>query len=49
MRGLPNKEIARRLFISVDTVKSHVKHLYAKLGTLDRRDLVAAGYEATMG
>jgi DNA-binding NarL/FixJ family response regulator len=49
MRGLPNKEIAKRLFISVDTVKSHVKHLYAKLGTLDRRDLVAAGYEARMG
>ena len=34
--GRSNKEIARSLRISPETVKSHVKHMFAKLG-IDRR------------
>lgn len=35
-RGHSNKEIATALFISEDTVKSHLKTLFAKLGVQDR-------------
>jgi HD-GYP domain-containing protein (c-di-GMP phosphodiesterase class II)/DNA-binding CsgD family transcriptional regulator len=32
----PNKEIATRLFISEETVKNHVKHIYEKIGLATR-------------
>jgi HD-GYP domain-containing protein (c-di-GMP phosphodiesterase class II) len=32
----PNKEIARALFISDDTVKNHIKHIYEKIGRSTR-------------
>jgi DNA-binding CsgD family transcriptional regulator len=35
-RGLSNKEIARRLFISPKTVGNHVEHIYAKIGASSR-------------
>ena len=31
VRGLPNKEIGRRLMISEGTVKIHLHHIYGKL------------------
>ncbi|WP_326687902.1 response regulator transcription factor [Streptomyces sp. NBC_01795] len=43
-KGTPNREIARTLFISEATVKTHLTHLYAKLGVNDRAAAVAVGY-----
>ena len=39
--GLSNKEIARSLSITPETVKSHVKHLFTKLGVERRAQAVA--------
>jgi LuxR family transcriptional regulator, maltose regulon positive regulatory protein len=40
-QGLSNKEIARSLAITPETVKSHVKHIFIKLGTEKRAQAVA--------
>jgi LuxR family transcriptional regulator, maltose regulon positive regulatory protein len=34
--GCSNPEIAEKLFLSVGTVKTHVKHIYGKLNVDDR-------------
>ncbi|MCW2978227.1 MAG: ATP-dependent transcriptional regulator, MalT-like, LuxR family [Actinomycetia bacterium] len=39
---LSNQEIASELFVSVNTVKTHLRSIYRKLGTSKRRDAVAA-------
>jgi DNA-binding NarL/FixJ family response regulator len=44
-RGCSNREAAGRLFISEATVKTHVLHVFAKLGVNDRAAAVAAGFE----
>jgi LuxR family maltose regulon positive regulatory protein len=38
---LPNTEIAGELFVSVNTVKTHVKSIYRKLEVSSRREAVA--------
>ncbi len=44
-KGATNKEIAANLFISEATVKTHLLHIYEKLGVKDRAAAVGAGYE----
>ncbi|WP_353944824.1 response regulator transcription factor [Streptomyces sp. HUAS MG91] len=44
-RGTSNKEIARELFISEATVKTHLTHIYGKLGVKDRAAAVAVAYD----
>jgi DNA-binding NarL/FixJ family response regulator len=45
--GLSNGEIARELFVSSDTIKSHVRRLFRKLGVTNRTQaaLLAHRYE----
>ena len=42
--GLVNREIGDRLFLSEETVKSHVRHLLAKLQARSRAHAVAVGF-----
>jgi DNA-binding NarL/FixJ family response regulator len=42
--GKSNAEIGRELFVSEDTVKTHARRLFRKLGARDRAHAVAAGF-----
>ncbi|GAB3739520.1 response regulator transcription factor [Amycolatopsis oliviviridis] len=43
-QGSTNREAAKRLFISEATVKTHLLHVYAKLGVNDRAAAVATAF-----
>jgi DNA-binding NarL/FixJ family response regulator len=45
-RGLANRDIADRLFLSMATVKTHVNRVFAKLGIRDRAQAVVLAYES---
>jgi len=44
-RGATNREAAAKLFISEATVKTHLLHIYAKLGVSDRAAAVAEAFQ----
>lgn len=47
--GASNKAIARSMYVSVETVKTHLKNLYGKLGARDRRSAIARARELGLG
>lgn len=44
-KGLTNAAIAEHLFVNESTVKSHINHLFAKIGARDRAHAVTYAYE----
>ena len=47
--GLSNQEIAERLYLGLATVKTHVAHLFAKLGVTNRVQIARLVHDAGLG
>jgi DNA-binding NarL/FixJ family response regulator len=43
-QGKSNNQIGRDLYLSEDTVKTHARRLFRKLGAADRAQAVALGF-----
>ena len=48
-RGLTNPEIARQLFLSSHTVKTHVNRIFAKTGSRDRAAAICYAHQHDIG
>ncbi len=48
-QGMSNKDIAAQLHISLNTVKTHVKHIFAKLGVSDRTQAAVWAWRHGLG
>ena len=46
--GLSNREIAEQLFLSPGTIKTHVHHIYGKLGVSNRTQAVVHAREVKL-
>ncbi|MGZ6562146.1 MAG: response regulator transcription factor [Solirubrobacteraceae bacterium] len=46
--GLTNREIGQRLLLSEETVKVHMRHLYARLQARSRAHAVAIGFRRSI-
>jgi DNA-binding NarL/FixJ family response regulator len=44
-QGLTNAQIAERLFVNESTVKTHINHLFAKIGAHDRAQAATYAYQ----
>jgi DNA-binding NarL/FixJ family response regulator len=47
-QGLTNAGIGRTLHLSEDTIKTHARRLFRKLGVADRAEAVAHGFRRTL-
>ncbi len=41
LTGVSNKEISEKYFISINTVKTHIKKIYFKMGLKNRVELIS--------
>ena len=48
-QGRTNAEIAARLFVSPNTVRNHISHIFAKLQVADRAEAIVRAREAGLG
>lgn len=46
VKGLTNKQIAKELNLSVDTIKAHIKKIYLKLNVKTRTEVILTTYLA---
>jgi ATP/maltotriose-dependent transcriptional regulator MalT len=46
--GLSNDEIAQQLIVGMSTVKTHINHLYSKLGVTSRTQAIVRATELTL-